>query len=72
MDIARYLTDSQTTPSLWWLYKFPNGKSASVIPDPDTDRPFRFEMEVDGDSYQTFPGLTTGEVEAKLTELANA
>lgn len=69
----RFLADSQRTPSLWLLYQFPSGRSASVITDPS--RPLRFEMEVDGlgaeDSTVT-ADLTTEQVEAKLTELAAA
>lgn len=71
MDLARYLADSQTTGVRWWLYRFPNGKEASVVPDPRPQCPFRFELLVDVDQEPT-PGLTTAEVEAKLTELAQS
>jgi hypothetical protein len=74
-DFTRHLKDSQTVPSLYWLYEFPNGHNASVIPDPHhVDRPFRFEVEsTDPDAN---PGgvdvnLTSEQVEAKLTKLMN-
>jgi hypothetical protein len=66
-DPARYLADSTTTGVRWWLYRFPNGRSASVIPA--LHHPFRFEIQVDDD--QPITGLTTEQVEAKLTALAN-
>jgi hypothetical protein len=75
-DFTRYLKDSQRVPSLYWLYEFPNGHDASVIPDPNyKDRPFRFEVEStdpdDATSGRLAVNLTTTEVEAKLTKLLN-
>lgn len=55
-----------------WAYRFPNGRSASVIPDPRPEHPFRFEMELteaDGTTI-TLAGQTTAQVEAKLAEFA--
>lgn len=70
-DFARYLTDSSIAPSWWRIYKFPNGRAASVTVDPDPDLPFRFEVEYDGpDGAAVALGLSTVEVEAKLAEIA--
>jgi hypothetical protein len=75
-NFTRYLKDSQTAPSLYWLYEFPNGHNASVIPDPHyKDRPFRFEVEStdpdDATSGRLAINLTSEQVEAKLTKLLN-
>ena len=68
-DFARYLADSSIAPSWWHIYKFPNGRAASVIVDPRY--PFRFEVEYDGlDGKFIAPGLSTDEVEAKLAAIA--
>lgn len=73
-DFSRFLTDSQTVPSFWHRYEFPNGHSASVIVDPRPQHPFRFEVESsDPDDIGRggiVPGLSTSEVEAKLAEIA--
>lgn len=66
---SQYLHETKRTGLLWWAYRFPNGRRASVIPD--LHEPFHFEVEYDGeDGMFTAPGLTTAEVEAKLTEVA--
>lgn len=51
-----------------FAYDFPNGHTASVIPDPH--EPMRFEVEIDGSTRLTFAGLTTEQAEAKLAETA--
>lgn len=81
MDFTQHLTDSCFDGSrIWWTYEFPNGHSASVVPDPH--RPFRFTVEstdpqdVAANPVRTTTGVgtvssvTTDEVEAKLTRLA--
>lgn len=83
MDFSKHLTDSCFDGShIWWTYEFPNGHSASVIPDPCSANAFRFEVESsDPQDVITNPvtttvgagvvcGLTTDEVEAKLAKLA--
>jgi hypothetical protein len=74
MDFSKHLHDSQRYPSLWWEYRFPNGHDASVIPDPRPEYPFRFEVEsTDPDDIgagRIAAGLTTEQVEAKLSKLA--
>jgi hypothetical protein len=83
MDLSKHLTDSRFDGHrIWWTYEFPNGHSASVIPDPRPASPFRFEVESsDPQDVITNPitttvgagvvcGLTTDEVEAKLAKLA--
>jgi hypothetical protein len=73
-DLTRHLAESHTFNGHWWLYKFPNGRGASVISDPRPEQPFRFEMEVDNAEGGTtiLPCLTTEQVEANLRELAAA
>lgn len=73
MNFAQHLTDSCFDGTrIWWTYRFPNGHDASVIPDPR--HPFRFEIEStdpdDVGSGRIAAGLTTEQVEAKLTKLA--
>ncbi|MER7280525.1 hypothetical protein ABT369_39410 [Dactylosporangium sp. NPDC000244] len=54
------------TSSLWWQYRFPNGRGATVSPA-HAVYPFRFDVEYDGeDGLFTAEGLSTAEVEAKL------
>ena len=72
-DFTRHLADSQDTPNYWWrLYRFPNGRSVSVIVDPRPQHPFRFEASGDSADGGAFlaAGLSTAEVEAKLAEIA--
>jgi hypothetical protein len=65
-DIARHLvTHEHRTGHL--LYRFRNGQEASVIPDPN--RPLRWEILADA-WPEPLPGLTSGEAEARLAELA--
>jgi hypothetical protein len=80
MDFSQYLTDSARTGNIWWAYKFPNGHAASVIPD--LHMPLHFEVEsTDPQDVAANPvttttgagtvsGLTTADVEGKLTRLA--
>lgn len=74
LDVSRYLTDSQTVPSFWRRYEFPNGHSVSVIVDPRPQHPFRFEVEstdpADVGRGGIVAGLSTAEVEAKLAGVA--
>lgn len=70
MNLDQYLTDSQTIGSPWWLYKFPNGHTASVIPD--RSHTFRFEIESSDPAdlpARTLRGLSTEQVEKKLTAI---
>ncbi|WBB94143.1 hypothetical protein [Verrucosispora sp. WMMC514] len=59
----------QTTET-GWLYRFPNGRDASIINDPH--RPFRFEMLSDSLDAPggTVAGLTSEQVEAHLYAIA--
>ncbi len=69
-DLSRYLV-SQERGRLSWLYRFPNGAEASVIPD--LSRPFRFEIASEAYAsagIEIQPGLTTDEVEAALARIA--
>lgn len=74
MDFSNYLIDSATTSTSWWRYEFPNGHSASVIPEFHSTAPFRFEvMSTDPDDRGrggVVGDLGTGAVEAKLAKLA--
>ena len=53
----------------WWNFAFPNGLGANVFL---SKWPFRFDVEYDGGDgdFSTVNGLTTEQVEAKLTEVA--
>jgi len=67
-----YLSDHVTTqviPATVWTYEFPNGRTASVIPDPHT--PLTFEL-LASDDPRPHGALTTDQVRAKLTELAES
>lgn len=55
-------------PATTWFFEFPNGRSASLIPDLHT--PARFELLIDGDPT-AISGLTTEQAQAKLRELAD-
>lgn len=59
------------TTSLWWQYRFPNGRGINVWPSHVTLHPFRFDLEYDGDDDEmvTASGLTTEQVEAKLADV---
>ncbi len=53
--------------SLWWQYRFPNGRVANVSP---SNVPLRFDVEYDGeDGMFTARGLSTEQVEAKLADV---
>lgn len=72
LDVQRFLVSSQPAPSPWWRYRFPNGYTASVIPD--LHQPFRFEVarySVDDVEEEVTSGLSTAEVEAKLAAIYN-
>jgi hypothetical protein len=52
----------------WWNFAFPNGRGANVSL---SKWPFRFDVEYDGDEgFFNATGLTSEQVEAKLTKLA--
>jgi hypothetical protein len=75
MDLAPYLTYNAPTGPPSWSYDFPNGHSASVVPDPHrTEHPFRFEVwstdPADDSRGNVAGGLTTDQVEAKLHQIA--
>ncbi|MFI5938069.1 hypothetical protein [Actinoplanes sp. NPDC051494] len=72
MDFTEYLTDHCVdTSRLWWNYELPNGLTAMVRPSTEA---LRFDMEIDNpdaDNGMDEPkGLTTTDVEARLTDLA--
>lgn len=69
-----HLADSgyhSNTPA-WWNFEFPNGYGANVWL---SRWPFRFDVELDvgfeeADGMVSAEGLTSEELEAKLTEVA--
>lgn len=63
-DLSRFVADRHGDRSDWWLFRFPNGRTVSVVPDPHPDALFRFEIQVD--NAEPVGYLTTGQVEAKL------
>lgn len=67
VDIARYLDPISTAGR--WTYCFPNGWTATVLVHPQPDNPFRWDVYTDNptDTGDVLRGLTTGQVEAKLT-----
>jgi len=68
LNLDNYIADSIDQRPGWWLYAFPNGRKASVVPDPRPGAHLRFEVQVDGE--QPTPGLTTEQVESRLAEIA--
>ncbi len=76
-DLARHLVaDGRGTPRPSYRYRFPNGLTASVIPDPHPDAPFRFEICTDAPQYANRGGvvgyLSTDDVEAVLVRIAES
>jgi hypothetical protein len=69
-SLNQYLEDQHHAGSTWWLYRFPSGRTASVIPDPRPEHPFRFEVQV-GDEEPRH-GLASADVEDLLNALALA
>jgi hypothetical protein len=70
-DPSLFLVDFQDQPRWWRYYRFPNGRTVSVIVDPRPHLPFRFEVEYDDlNGMVTASGLSTGEVETKLASVA--
>jgi hypothetical protein len=68
-NLNRFLTSPpDLTVQGRYVYRFPNGQVASVIPDPS--RPLRWELAREGSSLLRV-GLTTAEVEDLLTELGD-
>lgn len=68
-DLTQYIADHclAGAQSLWWQYRFPNGRNANVSP---SNVPLRFDVEYDGaDGMFTAPALSTEQVEAKLAEV---
>lgn len=52
----------------WWNFVFPNGYGANVSL---SKWPFRLDVEYEGDDgFFTVTGLTSEQVEAKLSEIA--
>ncbi|GAA2623844.1 hypothetical protein GCM10010399_63910 [Dactylosporangium fulvum] len=69
-DFIDYLTNHGSTSTLWWQFRFPNGREVGVYPAHVTVHPFRFDVEFDGDDELIVAsGLTTEQVEAKLAEI---
>lgn len=70
--MSQYLV-AEATGGSSWVYRFPNGCTASVVPD--RHRPFRFEVQcVDPANTShggVFAGLSTAEVEARLVAICN-
>lgn len=60
----------ESSEPAWWNFVFPNGYGANV----SLSRwPFRFDLELDvegNDGLSRAEGLTSDELEAKLTEVA--
>lgn len=71
MDFSRFLTREPYGRSNW-MFEFPNGHTASVINSPHPDELFRFEVLTSdpSDPVTGITGLSTEQVEAKLTEVA--
>ena len=72
--INSYLTEGRHPAGYpTWSYTFPNGHTASVIPDPHL--PFHFEVvssdPADANRGAVASGLTTEQVLAKLRALAD-
>lgn len=69
-DFIDYLADHCNGSTLWWQYRFPNGREVGVTPAHVTVHPFRFDVEYDGDDELIVAsGLTTEQVETKLAEV---
>jgi hypothetical protein len=70
-DFIDYLKEhGGGSTTLWWQYRFPNGREVGVYPAHMTVHPFRFDVEYDGDDELIVKsGLTTEQVEAKLAEV---
>lgn len=66
-----YLKDHCNGNTLWWTYRFPNGREVGITPAHVTAHPFRFDVEWDGDDNELAVefNLTTEQVEAKLAEV---